>query len=151
MLLLLLPYKTPCCCGPPRVCCHTLTPDWLPAPLQTRQQAEREELASVSSLLNHSLLDCSLNFQRQRTNQENQSNPRFPNRTGETNVFPTRVTRANIPPRVLRVIKPKWFLWSCKKVSHKTTGVFLSVENYLCDSLRNLPRTSITNAIRIPD
>ncbi len=32
-LLLLLPYKEPCCCWPPRVCCHTLTTDWLPCEL----------------------------------------------------------------------------------------------------------------------
>ncbi len=35
--MLLLPYKKPCCSWPPRVCCHTLTTDWLPAPLRTRQ------------------------------------------------------------------------------------------------------------------
>ena len=34
MLPLLLPYKRPCCCWPPRICCHILTIDWLPAPLQ---------------------------------------------------------------------------------------------------------------------
>ncbi len=36
-LPLLPPYKNPCHCWPLRVCCHTLTPDWLPAPLRTRQ------------------------------------------------------------------------------------------------------------------
>ncbi len=36
ILPLLLPYKKPCCCWPPRVCCHTLTTDWLPVPLRTR-------------------------------------------------------------------------------------------------------------------
>ena len=34
MLLLLLPYKRPCHCWPTRVCCHTLTPDWLPSTLK---------------------------------------------------------------------------------------------------------------------
>ena len=29
---LLLPYKKPCYCYPTRVCWHTLTTDWLPAP-----------------------------------------------------------------------------------------------------------------------
>ncbi len=36
MLPLPLPYKKSCCHWPPRVCCHTLSTDWLPAPLQTR-------------------------------------------------------------------------------------------------------------------
>ncbi len=38
MLPLQLPYKKPCCCWPPRVCCHTLTTDWLPVPLRTQHQ-----------------------------------------------------------------------------------------------------------------
>ena len=35
--ILLLPYKRPCCYWPPKVCCHILIPDWLPAALRTRQ------------------------------------------------------------------------------------------------------------------
>ena len=33
--------EKPCYCWPPRVCCHTLTTNWLPAPLRTRHYLYR--------------------------------------------------------------------------------------------------------------
>ncbi len=42
------PIRKPCWCSPSRVCCHTFTTDWLPAPLRTRHLANLNK--SQSSL-----------------------------------------------------------------------------------------------------
>ena len=48
-----LPYKKPCCHWPPRVCCHTLTTDWLPAPLRTRHLQVWDAFGWDSEICSH--------------------------------------------------------------------------------------------------